>query len=142
MKETVCKGMKILLNRIGRVDFRGIGLVAGAYLILEMAGITCPILFLTGVSCGGCGMSRAWLSLCRLDLTGALHYHPLFWLPVPAALLFLFKEDMPKRWFTMMSTVMILLFLTVYLMRLFMPQDDVVVFCPANGFFYRLLVRR
>ena len=51
------------------------------YVLLESLGVTCPIRFLTGISCAGCGMSRAWLSLLRLDLAGALYYHPLFWLP-------------------------------------------------------------
>ena len=32
------------------------------YIVLECFGITCPIKFITGVSCAGCGMSRAWLA--------------------------------------------------------------------------------
>ena len=41
--------------------------IAVFYLILESVfGITCPILFLTGISCAGCGMSRAWFCVCLL----------------------------------------------------------------------------
>lgn len=38
------------------------------YIVLECFGITCPIKFITGVSCAGCGMSRAWLACLRLVL--------------------------------------------------------------------------
>lgn len=48
------------------------------YVVLENLGITCPIKFFTGISCAGCGMSRAWLSVLRLDMAGAFRYHPLF----------------------------------------------------------------
>ena len=30
------------------------------YTAMESIGITCPIKFITGISCAGCGMSRAW----------------------------------------------------------------------------------
>ena len=44
-------------------------------------------------------MSRAWLSLLRGDLAAAFAFHPLFWLPVPAAALLLFQRRLPKRVF-------------------------------------------
>ena len=57
--------------------------IAVFYLILESVfGITCPILFLTGISCAGCGMSRAWFCVLRMDFTGAFRYHPLFPFPL------------------------------------------------------------
>ncbi len=42
---------------------------------------------LTGLDCPGCGMTRAFLSLLRGDVPGALHLHP-FSLPLFAAILF------------------------------------------------------
>ena len=66
-------------------DIQALAAVALFYIVIESLGVTCPILFLTGISCAGCGMSRAWLSLLRLDLAGAFAFHPLFWLPVPPA---------------------------------------------------------
>lgn len=40
-----------------------------------------PCLFerFLGVSCPGCGMSRAVLSALRWDLAAAFSYHPMFW---------------------------------------------------------------
>ena len=38
------------------------------YMAMESIGITCPIKFITGISCAGCGMSRAWLAFLQLDM--------------------------------------------------------------------------
>ena len=43
------------------------------YIFLECFGITCPIKFITGVSCAGCGMSRAWLACLRFDFKKAFY---------------------------------------------------------------------
>ncbi|WP_373689128.1 DUF2752 domain-containing protein [Clostridium sp. YIM B02551] len=48
------------------------------YAILRVVGIGCPIKFLTGISCAGCGMTRAWIRVIHLDFKGAFYYHPLF----------------------------------------------------------------
>ena len=76
-------------------DIQALAAVALFYIVIGSLGVTCPILFLTGISCAGCGMSRAWLSLLRLDLAGAFAFHPLFWLPVPAAALLLLRRKLP-----------------------------------------------
>ena len=60
-------------------NFKFILIIACFYILLECVGITCPIKFITGISCAGCGMSRAWISLLKLDLKNAFYYHPLFW---------------------------------------------------------------
>lgn len=52
--------------------------------------IPCIILSVTGVSCLGCGMTRALLSALRLDFVSAFSYHAMFWsLPI-LYLMFLF----------------------------------------------------
>ena len=58
------------------------------YTAMESIGITCPIKFITGISCAGCGMSRAWMAFLHLDIAKAFTYHPLFWL-VPIAVIVL-----------------------------------------------------
>ena len=42
------------------------------------------------IECIGCGMSRAYLSLLRLDFASAFSYHPMFWSVPVAYLYFLF----------------------------------------------------
>lgn len=124
----------------GRDDLTAVAAIALLYVVLELLGVTCPIRFLTGVSCAGCGMSRAWLSLLRLDLAGAVRFHPLFWLPVPAAALLLARRRIPRRLFRAGLAVCAALFLSVYLIRLFLP-GEIVVFAPSQGLIWRLLSR-
>ena len=43
----------------------------------------CPVLWLTGISCPGCGITRGLLAICRLDFAAAWRYNPMsFYLPV------------------------------------------------------------
>lgn len=107
------------------------------YLCMFAVGITCPIKYVTGVSCPGCGMSRAWVHALTLHFTDALAYHPLFWL-VPAALVLLFlqKKRRPAR--VLLYAVMVSA-LAVYSFRMADPTDTVVVFAPREGLFARLL---
>ena len=44
------------------------------YVILESFGVTCPIKYITGISCAGCGMSRAWISLLHFNIHEAFMY--------------------------------------------------------------------
>lgn len=73
-------------TRVGEI--LGIGaFVAVAALVLYLIGVGCPIKFMTGISCPGCGMTRAWLELARGHLAAAFAYHPLFWaVPLVVAL--------------------------------------------------------
>jgi len=111
--------------------------VALVYGILYIAGIGCPIKFLTGISCMGCGMTRAYLSLLRLDLAGAFRYHPLFPIPVIAAIIFLFKSRISQKIVKVLLFTTIVLFSIIYLLRILDPSDTVVVFEPTNGAIYR-----
>ena len=64
----------------------------------------CPIRLVTGVSCAGCGMTRAWLSVLRLDLRQAFYYHPLFLLPPVGAALWLCRKKLPRKFLKGCST--------------------------------------
>lgn len=111
------------------------------YVIIESLGVTCPIRFLTGVSCAGCGMSRAWLSLVRLDVAGAFSFHPLFWLPVPAAVVLLLKKKLSDKLYYSLIVTIGVLFLAVYVFRLLSPEDAIVVWEPAHGLIGQFLSR-
>jgi len=64
------------------------GIIALFYLaLILLTGYACPIRLLTGISCPGCGTSRAWIRLIKGDAAGAFRVHPLFWWPAAAALL-------------------------------------------------------
>lgn len=104
------------------------------YALFLLLGISCPIKFITGVSCAGCGMTRAWLHVFRLDWSTAVHFHPLFWtIPVVAVLVFLRKRF--PRLFRAAAGAAAALFIVVYFVRLFDRGCDIVVFEPYNSVF-------
>ncbi len=45
--------------------------------VLHYSGIGCPVLFITGFPCPGCGMTRAFIALLDFDIITSIHYHPL-----------------------------------------------------------------
>lgn len=120
-------------------DVQALLIIGVFYLLLQCAGITCPIKFVTGVSCPGCGMSRAWFSLLRLDFFAAYAYHPLFWLPVPALAVFLLRARLPRRVYLAVMAGMGAAFLLVYGARMLDTTDSIVVFAPGEGALWRLL---
>ncbi|MBQ7372664.1 MAG: DUF2752 domain-containing protein [Blautia sp.] len=108
------------------------------YFVLQLFGITCPIRFFTGISCAGCGMTRAVLSALLLDFRKAFYFHPLFWTVPIMLLLFIFGEKMNRHLLKLFVTVLIVLFLAVYLYRMQQPDHTIVAFEPEHGFIWRL----
>lgn len=109
------------------------------YLITWFTG--CPIRFFTGVSCPGCGMTRAWLSLLHLDFAKAFHCHPLFITAPFIAAAFLLDDwiDIKKyRWVIVLTAA---IYIIVYLIRIIWFPDDIVSFEPQNGFIYRVFFK-
>lgn len=135
MKRCLLKTEQIV-KQVKKEDWAAVAVIIGMYGIMGMMGITCPILFMTGISCAGCGMTRAWLSLFRLDFCAAFYYHPLFWLPALMIVLFLFEKRIFKQWYWFWAA----LFLLVYGIRMFAGQGEIVVFRPEEGFLYRMFI--
>ena len=108
------------------------------YMLLGHFGITCPIRYFTGVSCAGCGMTRAWISVIHGNLHDAMYYHPLFWLVPLGILWYALSDIIPPRLYRIVGCIMIAAFLAVYLIRLILP-DEIVVFKPADGLVLRIL---
>jgi hypothetical protein len=96
------------------------------YGILHLLGIGCPIKFITGISCAGCGMIRAWYCVLKLDFSGAFYYHPLFPLPFVVVGLFIFRKKLSKKQFDTCIYIIVALFVAVYVFRLLNPNDNVV----------------
>lgn len=109
---------------------------ACVYWILTVSGIGCPIRFLTGISCAGCGMTRAWLLLLRGDIAAAAAMHPLF-LTAPAILVFfLFEERLPKRVVKRFWISAAVLYAVVYLIRILLQNPNVIIDI-RSGFLFR-----
>ena len=109
-------------------------LIAALYLFLFAIGITCPIKYVLGISCPGCGMSRALFYLFTWRPATALYYHPLvFLLPLfllTYTLLFYKKKQKAAKHLLLFGALLLLL---VWLYRLHFTSTDIVVFCPQNG---------
>ena len=116
------------------------GLVAVYILTVNITGIGCPILYVTGISCMGCGMTRAFMSLLALDFKSALYYHPLCIL-MPLFMVFvLCSKHIRPRVRSLLFTVIIILFTVVYLVRLIDPGNPVVRADVHDGLLYKIML--
>ena len=69
-----------------------------AYASALLFGWNCPIKYLTGVPCPGCGLSRALAALLRLDFRTALRFHPMVFVLPPVVLYALFGNAAVERY--------------------------------------------
>lgn len=113
-------------------------IIAAIYIFLNILGAGCPIKFLTGISCPGCGMTRAVLAAFRLQFREAFHFHPLFILAPFMLALYLFEEYLKPNHVKYLWAAIITVFITVYLLRLFVFQNDIVVIDLYNGYMVKL----
>lgn len=90
----------------------------------------CPPLYLFGIPCPGCGLTRAHLAALQLDFSKAFYYHPLFFIAIPTILYVIHKRVLPKRFPVKVETILCILLLTltfgVYFYRLFISKSPVV----------------
>lgn len=110
-----------------------------AALLLHFLGIGCPIKFISGISCPGCGMTRACLSALHFDFAEAFLFHPLFWV-IPCYIIgYCFREKIPKKVINILNVIVIIAFIGVYLIRMFYFKGEIVVFRPDKGLVYRVV---
>ena len=69
MKERGNKVIKIALILFG------IGAIYTVFVLVTGLGVPCPIHAVTGLLCPGCGISRMFVSLFRLDFKSAFSYN-------------------------------------------------------------------
>lgn len=129
MKPTKKKEILNMLSAAAAVIF--------VYVLFSILGIGCPIKFITGISCIGCGMTRAWLRVLHLDLKGAFYYHPAFWLP-PLILILLYYKKKIKYYKIFMFTALSI-FVIIYFVRLIWSDGNIVVFHPENNILSRTI---
>lgn len=98
----------------------------------------CPIQFFTGISCLGCGMSRAALALLKCDFSLAFEMHPMIFLMPLTAVVIFFGKKLPKKLTVAFFAVISVLMIITYIYRI-ATGSDVIHFAPENGFIYRLI---
>lgn len=102
--------------------------------------IGCPIRFFTGISCLGCGMSRAALALLHGDFSLAFEMHPMIYAMPFAAAVILFRKKIPKSIRTALFWILAAMMVFTYIYRL-LNGSDIVCFEPENGFFYKTITQ-
>lgn len=112
-------------------------LAAVMYAGLSIVGIGCPFKFITGISCPGCGMTRAYGCVIHGDFHRAFGYHPLF--PIAPILVYLVYSDSvkPKKIKKIALFFIAAAFFMVYLFRLFNGNEYFAMVEPAKGLIYR-----
>lgn len=127
-------------RRLNRIEvITSVTAVVVLYVILESFGVTCPIKYITGISCAGCGMSRAWIALLHFNIHEAFMYHPLFFLPPVVVIVMLLKSKINIKFYKIFMLTMAGAFVIVYLYRMFIGTGDIVVFEPQNNILFRII---
>lgn len=115
------------------------GSVAALYMVFYLLGIGCPIRYLTGISCAGCGMTRAYLALLHGDFAAAFYYHPLYCLVIPAVIWIFAGRRCNRMVYRTVLGMIVVLFLAVYLWRMCMGDGQIVSFHPEQNVVMRLI---
>lgn len=101
----------------------------------------CPFLYFFGIPCPGCGMTRALLSVAKLDLKAAFYYHPLFFIVILAAIYIALKLSgkikISKKTENSLIMAVCILFIAVYFIRLF-TGSEVVKTDLENSVFHKI----
>ena len=127
-------------RRLNRIEvITSVTAVVVLYVILESFGVTCPIKYITGISCAGCGMSRAWIALLHFNIHEAFMYHPLFFLPPVVVIFMLLKSKINIKFYKIFMFTMAGAFVIVYLYRMLIGDGNVVVFEPQNNIVFRII---
>lgn len=97
------------------------------FLFLVVFDVGCFFKFFTGIPCPSCGITRAYISLLRLDLKSAFYYHPLFPVFLPAVLIMMFMKQpffnsRIKHYIFLSSFLLIVL--AVWIIRVFFIKDN------------------
>ena len=96
-----------------------VGVTVIIFAVMIAWGLPCPIKCVTGISCAGCGMTRAVLSAIGGDFSGAFYYHPLwFSLPIVAVMLSVAKIIKKDRLFDVTLWGFAIAMLALWIVRL------------------------
>lgn len=111
-----------------------LGLFVVVVILLQALSIGCPIKFITGMSCPGCGLTRAWESALLLNFDDAVRFHPLFWVVPLVFLLLAVSKNMKRRmtWDIALGAVA-LCFVALWVIRLGDASDFSMILPAASN---------
>ena len=116
-------------------------LIVVIYLVTCMLTTGCPIKFFTGISCPGCGMTRAYAALLKGDLTAAFGFHPL-WPTAPFLFLYMMTEGLYSRRLSGILTISFTsMYFITYIIRLIFFRNDIIGIDLYNSFVVQLIIK-
>ena len=121
----------------------GILFVIAIYIIIiSVTKIGCPIKWLTGIPCPGCGITRSCIAFLNLDFKAAFEYHALTLIVIPAFVYILFGKRplfksvrREKIFFAVLLTIMI----GYYIFRLIIQKNDIIYIDISSSFVVKLI---
>lgn len=126
MLDLILKNYKdSMIKRIKEIIYFSLA-ISIILLAMHISGIGCPIKYVTGISCAGCGMSRALLAVLHLDFRAAFHYHPLYWIVLIFPVIYICKDKIPGKAYKVTTFIVVMVFIVVYIIRLADPDDTIV----------------
>lgn len=115
-------------------------IILGYVIFLKLLGMTCLIKNIFGVSCPGCGMTRACFSALRFNFKLAFYYHPLWILLIPSVLVLLFLYFKNKKTlFKIVVIGLVTLLIIVYIIRLIYSDHSIVYIDFKQSYIYDLI---
>lgn len=101
----------------------------------------CPLYFMFGIPCPGCGMTRAFISLLKFDISQAFYYHPLFPVVIVCGivmvLIYFKKITMSPKTKNILLSILSAVFIITYFYRLFF-ENGIIYMDFKNSVVYKL----
>lgn len=138
------RGMKQVKEILGRMvkDIKEYGWAIvsfGVYYVLihVLSDVFCPLLWVTGIPCAGCGMTRAFLYLLGGQFQRAMHMNPSVLLVICFSVYFcVFRYGLGKKVKGLKISLIILvagmLIIYGYRMRMYFPNEIPYVYYADN----------
>ena len=120
-------------------ELLGFGTIVLAMILIRIiTGISCPIWYLFGIPCFGCGMTRATMSLLHFNFAQALSYHPLVFLMPIFLSLYIYCKIKNINANNLIYCICIC-FIITYIIRMFFVENDPVMYINIkSGMIYKI----
>lgn len=73
----------------------------------------CPFKLITGIDCPGCGLTRAFLSVAKMDIVSAFSFHPMWPVVLIVIVYMLFHKQIVKK-ISVSKTIDTYIYLAMY----------------------------
>ncbi len=140
LKQVFMDALKLFLDDMKNTKWAIIFLTAYFVFSKKIFHNICPLVALTGFPCPGCGLTRAGISVLRLDFSSAWRFHPFIFPILLYILLFVINRyfffDKNRKFLRCYAIVILILMTGFYIWRMYryFPGEP-----PMSYYRYNLL---